>query len=414
MYLSDNCRSSKIMSFMFRCLSFNFFFKLPAMNSKSTLETLNTLARYVFRSFYPENFIVVNELLHNTEFVQSLDIAKRLNLTEQTVNKSLNDLRQKRFVHRVHYKEIVFWGFDYHALVNIVRYKVSMLKLKESEKSGAAGSNGASGGYVCSKCGRVMAWSLFVKLATSGVSEPICQSRTCGGKLQKESKRAAEGLKPLEVISRALQRLEGQEIPTLGRRSMNAIIEEAARKEDEQRPDGDPVYEMPVLGPGKTDYIVQLSEVQTTAPGQNLVPPELLGLVPEKSGASRKPAPPPWLLPAPEAIGDEEKDVAAPSPSVVVAVVELPTRAVPLADAMHDYPAQLVEQLGVVRSPVATEIVWDRSVRPVPFVVVKGTRVPMNELTNEHILAMSAEEYQQYFEVYQEECNERLKSLFMS
>lgn len=145
-------------------------------------------------------------------------------------------------------------------MVNIVRYKVAMIKQKEAEKSGSVKSGVGAGDYVCLKCGRGMTWAVFVKLASSGAGDPVCQSRGCGGALQKESKRAAEGLKPLEIITRALQRLEGQEIPVLGRRTMNATIEEAARKEDELRPDGDPKYEMPVLGSAKMTYVVQLAD----------------------------------------------------------------------------------------------------------------------------------------------------------
>lgn len=308
-------------------------------------------------------------------------------------------------------------------MVNIVRYKVAMIKQKEAEKSGNVKGGAASGDYVCLKCGRDMTWTLFVKLASAGTGDPVCQSRGCGGKLQKESKRAAEGLKPLEVITRALQRLEGQEIPTLGRRTMIATIEDAARREDEQRPDGDPVYEMPVLGSAKTNYVVQLADCAAPS-DRSLVPPELHGLVPERSSAARKPAPPPWLLPSPEVVEPVAVDSSTrPQPArkilvegkpVVTNCVELPARAVPLEEALHDYPLELVKQLGVEAPVFQEEIVWDLRVRPAPLVCVGGSKVPMNELTKEAVLSMTTEEYQQFFETYQEEFNERLKCLFMT
>jgi hypothetical protein len=430
------------------------------MNSKSTLETLNTLARYVIRSFYPELFIVVNEMLRHTEFVQADQIAKRLNLTEQLVNKSLNELKQKRFAHRVTYKvharfllgrsktdyvfaffsflffffffflkDLVFWGFDYHAMVNIVRYKVAMIKQKEAEKSGKSGA--AAGDYVCLKCGRGMTWAVFVKLASSGSGNPVCQSRGCGGALQKESKRAAEGLKPLEVIARALQRLEGQEIPILGKRTMNATIEEAARKEDEMRPDGDPKYEMPVLGSAKTTYVVQLADAAGDAGGGGgssggggagsssvaLAPPELKGLVPDRYSVVRKPPPPPWLLPAVEVMETQEAQQPVAVEEKPTVEVVIPVRTLPLEAALSAYPEQLVKQLGATTTTVETvadeELVWDEKTRPVPLVVVGGRKLPMNELTNDHVLEMTVEEYQNYFEVHREECNSRLKTLLM-
>ena len=313
----------------------------------------------------------------------------------------------------------MFWGFDYHSFVNIVRFKVAMIKQKEAEKSGNVKGGAASGDYVCLKCGRDMTWTTFVKLASSGTGDPVCQSRGCGGKLQKESKRAAEGLKPLEIITKSLQRLEGQEIPTLGNRTMNATIEEAARKEDEMRPDGDPVYEMPVLGSAKTNYVVQLADSANVA-GRNLVPPELQALVPESSASSRKPAPPPWLLPAVE----EEALVGAATSKVAPlterkspenAVVELHVRATPLTEAMHVYPTQLVKQLECpsLCHVEQEDVIWDLKQRPVPLVSVGGKQIPMNELMNEHILGMTTDEYQSYFDVYKEECDARLKSLLM-
>ena len=62
------------------------------MNAKSTVETLNGLVRQVFRTFYPESFIVVNELLRQSEYVYASRLAANLNLAEPTVAKALNDL----------------------------------------------------------------------------------------------------------------------------------------------------------------------------------------------------------------------------------------------------------------------------------------------------------------------------------
>jgi hypothetical protein len=326
-------------------------------------------------------------------------------------------------------KDLVFWGFDYHAMVNIVRYKVAMIKQKEAEKSGKSGA--AAGDYVCLKCGRGMTWAVFVKLASSGSGNPVCQSRGCGGALQKESKRAAEGLKPLEVIARALQRLEGQEIPILGKRTMNATIEEAARKEDEMRPDGDPKYEMPVLGSAKTTYVVQLADAAGDAGGGGgssggggagsssvaLAPPELKGLVPDRYSVVRKPPPPPWLLPAVEVMETQEAQQPVAVEEKPTVEVVIPVRTLPLEAALSAYPEQLVKQLGATTTTVETvadeELVWDEKTRPVPLVVVGGRKLPMNELTNDHVLEMTVEEYQNYFEVHREECNSRLKTLLM-
>ena len=380
------------------------------MNAKSTLDTLNTLVRHVFRTFYPEHFIVVSELVRNTEFVSADQIAARLNLTEQLVNKSLSDLRQKRFLQEVKYGDVpTFFGFDYHAFVNIVRFKMVKLKEREAEKSAGSSSGAAAGGYSCRVCGRELSWEQFVRLAGAGAA-PKCQARGCGGELVKESKRAAEGLKPLEVVSKALQRLEGQEIPTLGRRTMNARIEEAARREDEERPEGGPKYEMPVLGPVKTKYFIEFEEAKKMQ-NRPLAPPELQSLAIDSDEATkRRFVPPPWLLPAKEEGENEskQKEVIDVDRREVV----LPSRHLPLAEALTVYPVELVSQLDALQREQHR---YDepRSSPSNRTVIVGGVAVPLSGVTNDHVLAMTAEEYEAYFLLYQEECDARLKELFM-
>ncbi len=389
------------------------------MNAKATLDTLNMLARQVFRTFYPENFIVVSELLRHTEFVQADVLAARLNLSEQTVNKSLNDLRQKRLVHSVKYGELPpFWAFDYHAFVNVVRYKVAILKQREADKSKAmAASGGVAAAYACLKCGREMSWAEFVRLANAG-AEPQCPVRGCGGKLQKESKRAAEGLKPLEVIGKALQRLEGQEIPMLGRRAMNAKIEEAARREDEERPEGGPRYEMPVLGPGKTTYVVQLCDRAPSSQESVLPPPELRRSGSDEGNGRQRPAPPPWLQPTVLDEWDGGRTAAAAAASVAVAPRAASTSSsVSLAEAVRAYPSALLGQLESSGSAVDEDVEmadWDGEGRGVPVVRAAGVEIALDQLTEAHLLAMSPDEYRAYFDAHQSECATRLKQLFMS
>ena len=416
-------------------------YEYSSMNAKSTVETLHALVRQVFRTFYPENFIVVNELLRQSEYVYAAQLAGNLNLAEPTVAKALNDLRQKRFVAYVKYKELaLFWAFDYHAFVNIVRYKVHMLKQAEANKSVSIGAGrggkagGGGGGYVCLRCERTLTWEAFVKLAAnkSASTEPVCPQRGCGGPLMRESKRAAEGLRPLEQLGRALQRLDGAEIPVVGRREMERLINEEAQREDDERPDGGPQYDMPVTAMGGgTRLVVQLGDapmgmgpnVQPNAVRLSAPPPELAALAPGQ-GPRRGKELPPWLNSQEWAeeqqqqriVNEEQQEVKMAMEETNSTVVDLRKvdfkTTLGLEEAVREYAARLPHQLslaatGPSEAVSAQNAAWFDS----PIVSAGGQPVHMSMVGHEHVARMDDIEYRCYYDLYEAECRLRIQQL---
>jgi len=389
------------------------------MNAKSTLDLLNSLVRKVIRSFYPELFIVVDELISNDQYIQAQQLADALNLTPQLVEKSLHDLVQKRFVIRRKYgngEEVEpFYAFNYHSFINVVRYKIAMLKKKEQEKRGNGGASAGSGGYICVKCNRAMKWQDYVKLVGDGSKIPTCPFRGCGGTLQKESKLAAEGMKPLESFSKVLQRLAGAPIPELGTRLMERKIEEAARREDEARGEGGPRYEMPVISQGaNTNYIVQW-EGSTES---ELLPPELAGLI-ESDPEPVRAGLPPWLKSQQKE--DEDVDLVDEEEKIEVKMDRLELvrghSSTPLPEVMEAYAPCLAKQLDNVSHQKEENgfglvlLDWDPTTPPIS---VGGSKVPVNEIGEEHLTQMTAEEYKAYFQVYEEECEKRRAKILAS
>lgn len=142
-----------------------------------------------------------------------------------------------------------------------------------------------------------------------------------------------------------------------------------------------------------------------------LAPPELKSLVPECAASSRKPPLPPWLLPAAEETTEKPLTLEKETPKKEEI---FPAQVLPIEAAVLAYPEQLVKQLDVSLSAgTSSKAVWDESSRPVPEVVVGGKALPLNQLTNDHVLEMSTDEYRQYFEIHNEEWNARFKLLLM-
>ncbi len=240
--------------------------------AKTTHETLNMLARQVIRTFYPERFIVANELLRHNEMVEVATLAANLNLAPSTVQASLTDLQAMRFAQSVQYPDVpAYWGFDYHNFFNVVTYKIATLKARESAKN--AGK--ATGDYVCDKCNRSVTWEQFTRAA----ADPVCPQRNCGGKLQKGTRRVAEGLRALDVFTAALKKVVLAEIPMPGDRALKAALHAHARQQEAAGGEaGDAVaastsaYQLP---PGESKYVVLLVPSPIEERGGFLVPPEL-------------------------------------------------------------------------------------------------------------------------------------------
>lgn len=393
------------------------------MNAKATLDTLNSLVRQVFRSFYPEHFIVVNEFIRHTDYMTAQELAKCLNLAETTVTKSLNDLKTKRFVGMVKYGDLAFYFFDYASFVNIVRFKVHMLKANEAQNASSSSSlvaktigqsNDAT--YVCLTCNRSLPWEQFVKLAN-----PVCQSRGCGGKLQKATKRTAEMLKPLEVLAAALRKLQGQEIPCMSARKADQILKETVARENENNDSG-LQYEAPELM-STSKYVVQFVGSGVTEKEGFIVPPELeklSGLL-EEEEKPRKTNVPPWLRPVLE---EEEEDVKKNEDNVNVqwedeeeGHVSAMAEKLSLDSRMRCYYAQLVRSvdhripMDVDNDADAAGLDWDPDIRPIPMVSVAGTSMLMSQVGPSEVSRMSEEEYKAYFEAYEREKQARLKIL---
>ena len=386
------------------------------MSSKASHEILLQLVKQVFRTFYPEHFIVVCELIRQSEFVKIDVLCERLNLLEPTVRKTLTDLKAKRFVIAITYLEHCFWGFDYHSFVNIVRYKIHMLKNKEIEKGrGKVGG----GGYVCDKCGNEMSWDHFVKRTLpDGKPNEVCDRRACGGKLQKASKRAQEGLRALDVFSASLKKLEGQDIPALDVRSINAQLEEVTR--NQAALDG-AQYEMPKISTGQQACFVQIAPANEEEMDGYFLPPEMKYITDQISSASLEPkkAPiPPWLLPSVETTSLKEGDEIECDEREKSEDIKRIKPAFPVAESMKAYYQHIIEQVSQVEVEnrdgglnIEYKPGLDWETRKAPIVTCEGKEIPLNLITEQDIANMSSEEYKRYFEVYQNEYKNRLDIL---
>jgi hypothetical protein len=127
---------------------------------------------------------------------------------------------------------------------------------------------GQMGDYVCEKCKGTM------ELLQVNATRALCPQRNCGGKLQKSTRRVAEGLRVLDVFTTALRKVVLAEIPVPGDRALKAALQAHARQQAGESNDviAPSAYQMPT---GEHKYVVQIVPSPIEERSGFLVPPEL-------------------------------------------------------------------------------------------------------------------------------------------
>lgn len=269
-----------------------------------------------------------------------------------------------------------------------------------------------------------------------------CPMRGCDGNMVKAARKAAEGLKVLEVFAAALKKLEGADLPVYGTRNVNERLQEAAAKEAEQRTDGIE-YEVPQVQSAQSKCVVQIAPPPLHESSGFLVPPELRLLLAASDGsaeaaaaaaaaANARIAVPPWLRPNPEdldgaAVAAAEASKFSVENELLQKQLELDSIhvvcSVPVDQSMRSYYRIVAKQISRNEKgstgPVPSAVADDGSCAPmdvggdddVKLVMVRGEPVPLYRVSDSDVAEMTAEEYELYFKVHQEELERRMQSL---
>ena len=115
------------------------------------------LVATVARAFYPDNFVVVLELLFYERFVRQEQIAPRLRLSEKEVQKVVKQLENELLIKSENNifednRQVECYYIDYQTFVNVVRYRIHLMQEELKVKDGSELDQVF---YKCPLCNRI-------------------------------------------------------------------------------------------------------------------------------------------------------------------------------------------------------------------------------------------------------------------